>query len=498
MTLLGKQIRQRLLHGIAAMVLAFAGALGVQADETLSLQAALGKVLATYPSIQAARLRADRAQLELQKVEARLGWALNTRASAERDLSFFGAPVDRGSLSVGVSRPLSSGGEFSLNGGYTQEDSSVSISPELPNPSETTSIDLDYRMPLARGRGNPAYEQDVRKAKADQAMGVAEKVRERDTIAQQVIDLYYAAAFTLARIDNARQAIVRSKRLLNFVKKNRRLGISEEKDQLQAEAQLRAQEAEHDALLAVWEQQRTSLNSFLGIPWNQEIRPQLPALKGPLGNEADIFSAILSYHPDLRAQRARLEQTEAALIKRQDSKRDKLDLVWSLGARNRSGDTASGEVDDSSVVGGLALEYQSPLDQRGVDAELKQALLDRDIAKQDLQAMEIFAKHDASGLLSEIRTSRRALDSYEARLLAEQRKLREAERRYREGRADTAQLVQFEGDLRVTQLALDQQRIELAKRLARLQLLQGHLWAGVTGADRFDTDSIGAGTGGQS
>ncbi|HEY8555672.1 MAG TPA: hypothetical protein VIL43_14185, partial [Burkholderiales bacterium] len=58
--------------------------------------------------------------------------------------------------------------------------------------------------------------------------------------------------------------------------------------------------------------------------------------------------------------------------------------------------------------------------------------------------------------------------------------LEEATQRYRTGRADTAELIQFENDYEVAALAVAQQTIELARRRVELARLSGALWADVT------------------
>jgi outer membrane protein TolC len=59
---------------------------------------------------------------------------------------------------------------------------------------------------------------------------------------------------------------------------------------------------------------------------------------------------------------------------------------------------------------------------------------------------------------------------------SENRKLAEAEQRFRAGRTDTDQLIQFEAELASAELAYELQRIELARRDRKLALLRGSLW----------------------
>jgi len=53
-------------------------------------------------------------------------------------------------------------------------------------------------------------------------------------------------------------------------------------------------------------------------------------------------------------------------------------------------------------------------------------------------------------------------------------------KRYRTGRTDTDQLIQFEDQLSQAEFALELQRLELMKRQYKLKLLLGSLWHTIT------------------
>ena len=88
-------------------------------------------------------------------------------------------------------------------------------------------------------------------------------------------------------------------------------------------------------------------------------------------------------------------------------------------------------------------------------------------------------RYQIYGLVSEIQAAEQALAEQQARLRAEQQKLDEAVERYRMGRIDTARLIDFEGDVFLSELLVTQQRIELAAKRTQLDLLRGTLWEGV-------------------
>ncbi len=451
------------------------------AADSLSLELALRRVLETYPPLQVAELLAQRARWERPKVESQLGWTLTGQAGVSHDLSFLGTPADRADIGTGLERKLSTGASVGLGAKYVYENNELTFSPLLPNPSYSTNLDLYYRHPLGRGADNPDYKQGLVSAKAGKNIAEAEQRTLRDQVVRQTIDLFYASALTRARMRYAQQAIDRAKRLKKYIRDSARLGLTEEKDLLQAEAQLRAHLAEYQGLQVLWEQQRTALNHLMGRPWSEEFEP---LRNGPFSPVAEDFPSLLEEATDnnteLQKYQARVRLAEAAIVRRRDANKNKWDVVLSVGNRSKSGDDPSGNtIDVSDVAGGMRLEYRRALDRQGLDAELSQALLDRSIALQEIQAVQVRLRYELSGLLAEINATHSALDSHRRRLSSEQKKLKEARQRYRTGRTDTSRLIQFENELHLAALAVEQQKIDLARKHVRLEVLRGTLWASV-------------------
>jgi outer membrane protein TolC len=163
-----------------------------------------------------------------------------------------------------------------------------------------------------------------------------------------------------------------------------------------------------------------------------------------------------------------------------DAQKDNLDLVLFAGGRNNQGDAATGSVDNSEVVGGVRVEYSQSADKRGVDAELYQAKLDRSIALQDKLQKEEDLQYELASLLAEYKAGNKALGAYKTSVKSEKNKLDEALSRYRRGRTDTDQLIQFESHLSSAELSLELQRIELSRRYYKVNLLTGDVWSKIT------------------
>lgn len=455
-----------------------APSLCIAEQENLGLEQVLQQVLDTYPSLQIAAKQVQRARLENARVEGRLSWTLGARTRVARDLSFIGALSDQTEASASLQRKLASGATVGLEGSYLRDDADAVLSPAFPNPTTTTRLDLSWRQPLLQGINNPDYTQGLVDADAQLVVAEAGRRALRDQVATQTAELFHAAGNSQARIQNAERAIERAARLRQYIVSRTSMGLSEEKDLLQTDAQWQARIAERDVLLVVWKQQRTSLNRLMGRAWDAPFNPQIAQVFDPLPpDSADLASQVRENNPNLMRNQAQLRLAESVIMRKRNAAKDMLDLVVSYGNRTRNGDTALGStVDDSFRVGGLRLEYGRVLERGGPDAELDQAHLDRDIARQEIRKTQDDLRYDLSGLLAEIDATQQALTSYRNSLAREEAKLKEAEGRYRAGRVETDRLIQYESELYFAELSVAQQSIELARKHTQLDILRGTLW----------------------
>jgi outer membrane protein len=456
--------------GLAGMV----AALPLNAAPTLSVEQMVQAIYRQYPSIRVAELELNQARQEIAKVDSQLGWVLNAQGGYSHELSFIDSPLDRYDASAGVQRTLESGSQLGISGGYTYEENQRTFSPVVANPTERTRIDLDYRMPLSQGKDNPGYHSGMMNAGAQVAISKANFNAAQDRVVQQALSLFYDAAVTRARIDEAKGAIERAERLVKFTRKNQDLGLVEDKDILQAEAQYQSQVSSLRSLEALWERQRITLNRLMGRPFDEEFRPEANIANLPTRAAYEsAFAKVVDYSPELRVQRQRITLAQSTITLAQDERKDQVDLILNLGARDARGDSSLGSLQENEVVGGLRVEYRRALDTKGLDAGLYQAHLDQQIAEQQIRRIKQDLKYDVMALLADIQASDKALQSTRKHLAVEKRKWRDALERYQSGRADTDQLIRFENDLNQTRLQYQQQIIELARKRSNLRLLQG-------------------------
>lgn len=449
--------------------------------ESLSVQQVIERVLHHYPSIRTAALRVEVAQQETDRINSQLAWQLNAGAGYRHDFSLFGSPSNRMDLQAGLSRKLASGDQLELSANYSRDKSDVPISPFYPNPASNASVELNYRMPLQKGRDNIVFNQSLASAEINAKLSQWQLRALLDKLAAQVIDLYYGYAVTQVRMENNRQSISRTEKLKKYLHKRAQLGISEDKDILQVDAQLKSQQAQLQAVQLQADQQKISLNHLMNRNWQSNIEINKKSDESDKQYRFnDIYKQILLTSADIQKLNEKIKLADKQISIQQDKKKDQLDLVLFIGDKNLSGDVQAGYINENEVVGGARLEYKRGLDLSGYDAAIYQARLQRDIALQNKKQIMEDLKYQLAGLLSAIASGKKTLQAYTQSVQAQKQKLREAQSRYRDGRSSTDQIILFENQLSAAMLARDLQSLEIQKQALKVSLLQGKLWQQVS------------------
>jgi len=442
----------------------------------LTIYQVMQRVIDRYPSLKISALELEQAASQRQQVESQLGWILNSSGEISRDLSLLGTPSDRLDINGTISRQLESGSSISLNGGYRYEDSSLTFSPLLPNPAHTTLLDLSYRMPLLKGEGNPLYSEGLISADAGKKLAAANVLLTRITLAEKVSDLFYASALTEARLANAKESVQRTRKLENYINKNFRLGLSESKDILQVRAQLHSSLADLSVIKLQDKQQQSALNRLMLEDWKYITKSILTQHADKNYNIPELIETARLYHPAVKISQAKLKIAESKINSAVDNKNDSLDFVVSVGSRTLNGNSTTATVNQQDWAGAVKLEYQHLFDDKGISSKYKQALIEKNIAQQNIQTSLDDIRYTVSGLVSEINAATLALKTAKKKLTSESLKLKEAEQRYRNGRANTAQLIQFQNEYSFANLSYQNQKVDLNKRIVALQILTGQFW----------------------
>lgn len=446
----------------------------------LTIYQVMQRVLDRYPSLKISKMEVAQAAEQRQQIESSLGWILNSAVGATHDLTGFGTPSDRLDVRASIDRQLESGATLSLGGSYRYEDSSLPFDP-LPNPAHTTRLDISYRLPLAKGEGNPLYLEGIISADAGHDLAKANQLLTHITLAEKVKDLFYSSVFTLARIENAKQDVHRARQLNVYINKNVKLGLLDKKDQLQATAQLDTRLADLSKLELIWIEQQNSLNRLMLEDWENVTQPILSSTANY--NNYDITTLIKkteNYHPAVVISKAELEIAESQINSSRDNKKDSLDFVVSVGSRTSNGSNTAGSVNEQDFAGAVGFEYRHLFDNKGVSSKYKQALIEKNIALQNIKKTSDDIRYTVSGLVTEIKIAKLAVKAMHKKLKSESLKLDEVVQRFRSGRADTEQLIKFQNVYSLAELTYQNQKIELNNRIIALQIFTGQFWDELT------------------
>jgi outer membrane protein TolC len=187
------------------------------------------------------------------------------------------------------------------------------------------------------------------------------------------------------------------------------------------------------------------------------------------------------HRPELQVQERRLAAADARLAAAKDEQNLQLDVVASLGSRSLNDDSATALAQGLSLSDrfvALGLEFSDTLGRHRAKSTIRKAELERQqILLERAQSLERIKDELTTALMS-LQTGAQTLDSAEQRADAERRKFAAEMQRYRDGRSDTATIIQFEGDLRIAELIHAIEGIKLRRAYRLLAWAEGRLLAG--------------------
>ena len=445
--------------------------------ESMNLNDLLQNVIDHYPAIKTAYYQVTKAQQDNLKIQGQLGWKLAAQTGFAKEVSLFGVPVEQTTLGGSLARKLESGDSLSFSASLAYEDADTAFA-GLPNPATSSNLKFEYIKPFGKGAGNVDYALDLANAKAGVDIKMADQRILLDKMADQVIELYLNAINTKQRIDNTEASIKRTVKLSKFINDRLKLGIVEDKDQLQTDAQLQSQKAQLTALKLAWTQQLIAINRLTGNNWDQQLELGVPALKfNKTETVENQIKSVNTHSPAMVQLNSLIAIAENQITSQRQNNQDNLDLKLFIGNKTSDGDLQpSGSVSNSDVVAGVQLSFSQNLDKSADNAALYQAQLERALQLQNKKQLLENLHYDLATLLAEAAAVDDSIKAYQLSKIAEFKKLEDADNRYKSGRIDIDQLLQFENQLSATELTLNLQQMELQKRLLKLSLLKGEIW----------------------
>jgi len=461
---------------------------GAESENTLSN--ILHRVLENHPDLALARIQQRSLHIEKQNIEG----LLDPRVSLSGNLSdettpttspFAASGTNAGVVAGNISKLLDDGS--TLTGSYKYSRIKLTYPANVPpnfqsslNPTYQQQIDLIYRYPLLRGNGNASYHEQITSNKYNEEAAHWSVAIQQEQLAAQAISLYYQIASNIIAKKIAHETVLRAKKLLAYQKKRQHFGLIEESDQRQTEALLASREMEYASAQAALNNSTTALNRLMLRDANIAIQPQINSSASSLKiKPIDTWlEQAKQQRPVFRMLDAQQASNDARLSMTHDQHDTQIDLIGQIGSRSLSGSAGytlgQGFTLNDRFIG-IGLEISDSIGGNSSKAAILQTELERErIHLQRFQAIENI-KTDLSTALTRHQNGKTLKAATQLRQQAELKKFNAELARYKEGRSDTATLIQFEGDLRRAELQAALQDIQIQLTADQIELATGNL-----------------------
>ncbi len=468
---------------IAALSLCIAVA-APAAEEHISLKQVIEQVLHNHPDLRISHIDSAIAATDSERIQGLLDPHIQASAGIAQDQtpvssSFQPTETRIARFDAGASKTLAFGDTLGVDFRYNRNlqlfNSPFASQLASINPAYRSQMNLSYRHPLLKGNGLPAYAQGLAAAEQRHRASRLQSAVLAHQLALTALNLFYQMALDDVNIHYARLAVDRARRLLAYQRQRETFGLIEETDRLQAEALLATRQTQLQQAIARRETDQTSLNRLMLQPATRSLHITLPPVAADTPEPLpEALQQARRTRPELHLLEARLKAAEADLLIARDEDQVQLDVIAELGTRALDAAAAGAAGKTFSIndhYAALSLELSDTITGHREKAAIRSA----ELRKQRIQAehsKSLETIHDElAAAATAIRTITPTVSLTRKQAAVELRKFNEELERYRQGRTDTATLVQFEGDLHNAELQAELQRL-------RLQLAQQqYLWA---------------------
>ncbi|MDX8395301.1 MAG: TolC family protein [Mariprofundaceae bacterium] len=460
--------------------------------ESMTLAEVVHETLTHHPDIPLSKINTAFAKIEQQRIQGMLDPNITANASISDETTTTTSPfaanrTQFNQFSGAINKPLENGSSITASMAYNRSKlgypgTTPSTFQTSPNPAYQNKIDLIYRYPLLRGHGNPAYRQQLNASMKDEESAQWQVAILKESLAGQAIALYYQLAADEISLKLTDDAIARAKKLLRYQKHREQFGLIETADRLQAEALLATRHLEKSNAEATLKQGQTSINRLMLYPGSNNISSITKDLSVPDRNQLknmdiDQLTTIAERNrPQFKSLNAQLEAAGSRLLQATDQHDTQVDLIGQVGSRalDAKAGKAFGQgftLNDRFISFGI--EFSDTFHGRSTQAGIKSSELKRQQIQLKRSQISESLKSEISSILTRLISTRKTMKSAQKRAHAESKKYTAEMKRYREGRSDTATMVQFEGDLRMAKLQAALQSISLQMAWRQLELAQG-------------------------
>lgn len=453
--------------------------------EPASLSDVLHIVLNKHPNLALARIQEQSLEIEQQNIEGILDPRFSVAASVSDETTPVSSPFAASGSNIGlltgnISKTLGDGSTMAANFAYSRSKLSypanvpITFQPSI-NPTYQQQINLIYRYPLLRGHGNPSFNEQLSNNEYNVVAARWNTMIQQEQLIAQSISLYYQIASNIIAKKLAQEAVQRARKLLAYQKKRQVFGLIEASDRYQAEALLAARQVEYNNAKATLRHSVTSLNRLMLRDSNDPIQTHTTPSKDHfvLHSMQEWLKLAKQQRPIFHMLAAQQAANDGMLNIAHDQHDMQLDVIGEVGSRALSASYrhALGQgftLNDRFVS--IGFELKDTMNKRSSKAAILQAELGHErIRLQRVQALENI-ETELSSALTLYQNGKMMKKTTQLRQQAERIKFNAEIARYREGRSDTATLIQFEGDLRNAELqaALQDIQIQLAEKQIEL------------------------------
>ena len=434
---------------------------------------------------RASEAAARAAQHEARAVEGafetRMSAATNLRDERPPVLSSFQAVRRRSwQARANLDRMLSSGdrigAELSVSRLDQRFDSPFAAQLATLNPAWQAQARIRLTSPLLAGRGNEdlASRRLAAAARAEQARVQAALARRNAALGALSAALKLLEDEARARL--ARDGLARARKLLDYQRMQKRLGLADDADLAAARALVAARRADLARARSALVVERTRLATLLDRkkPPRVEVGalPEVPD-DAPL---ADLLAEARAKRPELAGLEAAIRAAQAAMRAARDADRMRLDLVAEAGGQGLAG--------TGTRAFGDAFSAKHPFFGIGLSLQQADPAARERLAAQAARLEEARARKAAflEALADELREGRARLAAARMQLAAireeaqaKQRRYEAELARYRQGRSRFPDVLNAEGELSRAQHALSLARLALVRARALLAFSLGRV-----------------------
>jgi len=454
--------------------------------QAITLEEVVRQALSQHPDIKMAQLTPLLDQAQRTQVEGLLDGQLGVTARASntrtQTVSPFAA-VGTTNIQFGyqMAQPLANGdtvtGTFSMVRNLQKYPATTPVAfRSLLNPLYQSQVDLTWRTPLLKGRGNPNYHGQLATADFSQQADHWQIEVVRYQLAGQVLAAFFQHRINQIGLRLAKDARHRAQQLLYYQRKQEAFGMIEQADRLQSEALLATRQTEVIQAQASLATSAVVLQRLLVVDTLPNTLSVAPLHHHPLPSLTHLQQVARDFRPEFKLLHARLAAADATLEVAQAADATQLDLVGQIGTRGQEALFERAFRSGLSVshrFAQLSLELSDSVGNHSEQAAISRAEVAREqVIVQQAQTIRTIGDTLAAMRMN-VQMGYRLLNASAKQVQAEQAKFKAELLRYRAGRSDTATMIQFEGDLRrsTLQQALQAESLKLAER--QLQLARG-------------------------